>query len=127
VRTVFGLEPVSIAPDAVQVDTYANLSQAGVQPLKRKRGPSVRNDSEMTLLTLYTLGQFSLAIPGDICLTGFTPSTVTAFCILLFKTSAGAQAVVATVPARREAMKCVGIPSFRPRESLDSKARFAAE
>ncbi len=114
-RTVFGLEPVSIAPDAVQVDTYANLSQAGVQPLKR------------IFLTLYALGQFGLAIPRDIWPTGFTPSTVTAFCILLFKTSAGAQAVVATVPARREAMKCVGIPSFRPRESLDSKARFAAE
>ena len=115
------------APCAVQVDTYANLSQAGVQPLKRKRGPSVHKDSEMIFLTLYALGQFGLAIPRDIWPTGFTPSTVTAFCIRLFKTSAGAQAVVATVPARREARKWVGIPSFRPRESFASRARFAAE
>jgi hypothetical protein len=35
--------------------------------------------------------------------------------------------VVATVPARRDAMKWVGMPSFRLRVSLDSKARFAAE
>ena len=88
----------------------ASRSQAGVQPFIRNRGPSFRNESATIFLTL-----------------GLTPFTATAFCTLLFKTSAGAQAVVATVPARREARKCVGMPSLRPREGLDNSSRLAAE
>lgn len=60
-------------------------------------------------------------------LTSLTPLTDTAFCTLLFKTSAGAQTVVATVPATDDARKCVMIPSFRFTEWFDSNWRFAAE
>lgn len=129
VRIVFGLQIVSDGSYAwPQESTYASRIQAGVQPLMRNRGPSFRNDSTMILLTLCQFCQllFNHKYSGY-PRTGFTPSTVTAFWILLFRTSAGAQAVVATVPASNEARKCVGIPSLRPREGFDNSWCLAAE
>lgn len=127
VRTVFGLAFVSHHPTIdICVMTYANLSQAGVHPRMRNCGPSFRNESTIILPTLCTICQLSSGITGKL-LTGLTPSTVTAFWTLLFRTSAGAQAVVATVPASSEARKWTGIPSLRPRDGLESICCLAAE
>jgi len=53
-----------------------------------------------------------------------TVDPLAALCILLFSTSAGAHAVVATVPAKSEASACVRISSGRlVRERM---ARLAA-
>lgn len=58
VRTVLGLCVVWLVVDRGQKAefiTYASRSQAGVQPLMRNRGPSLRRDSAMILLTLFEL------------------------------------------------------------------------
>ena len=53
VSTVFGLEKsAALRCEGTRSATYANLSQAGVHPLKRNRGPSLRSDSATILLTL---------------------------------------------------------------------------
>jgi hypothetical protein len=78
--------------------THASLSHAGDHPLIRKLIPSFLYDSAKILLTL-----------------GFTPFTVGALWTRLLSTSAGAHAVVATVPARREARKWRKMPSLSPK------------
>lgn len=77
----------------------------------------------------HTLSKMSanFASSSKLLLTGRTPSTVTAFWTRLFRTSAGAHAVVATVPAKNEARKWVSIPSCRPSDGFASSSRFAAE
>lgn len=50
-----------------------------------------------------------------------------AFWILLLTTSAGAHAVVATVPAAREARKWVKMSSFNSSDGDASSLLFAAE
>lgn len=44
------------------MQTYASLSQAGVQPLIKKRGPSVRKDSVMIFMTLCDVRQLCIAV-----------------------------------------------------------------
>lgn len=90
--------------------TYASLSHAGDHPLMRKLIPSFLYDSAKILERL-----------------GFTPLTVGALWTRLLSTSAGAQAVVATVPARREARKCKKMPSLRPKLGFESSQSFAVE
>jgi hypothetical protein len=84
--------------------TYASLSHAGDHPLMRKLIPSFLYDSAKILLTL-----------------GFTPFTVGALWTRLLSTSAGAHAVVATVPARSEARKWVKMPSLSPRLGFERR------
>jgi hypothetical protein len=49
-----------------------------------------------------------------------------ALCNLLFRTSAGAHTVVATVPAIKEEMMCVGTPSERGMILFESNRLFEA-
>jgi hypothetical protein len=58
-------------------------------------------------------------------LTWQCPLVAKEFCMVLFNTSAGAQTVVATVPARNDARKWAGIPSGR--NSADKIWALAAE
>lgn len=90
--------------------TYASLSHAGDHPLMRKLIPSFLYDSAKILERL-----------------GFTPFTVGALWTRLLSTSAGAHAVVATVPASREARKCRKMPSLSPRLGFESSQSFAVE
>lgn len=57
-------------------------------------------------------------------LTLLEPAAAEALWIRLLRTSAGAQIVVATVPATRDERKCVRTSSFRPAER---RYCFAAE
>ena len=58
-------------------------------------------------------------------LTGECPRADVALCNLLFSTSAGAHTVVATVPATREAIMCVGMPSDSFNVLFESSLPFA--
>jgi hypothetical protein len=64
---------------------------------------------------------------GRTRLTGAGPfaEAVVALCNLLLRTSAGAQTVVATVPAAKDAAICTGTPSDRLSVLLERILRFA--
>lgn len=85
--------------------THVSRSQAGSQPLKRNRGPSVRRLFSTIVL---------IVVPE-----------ADALWILLLSTSAGAHIVVATVPAVKDASVCVAMPSFCP--SVPIMCLFAIE
>lgn len=92
--TVFGL-PSSVLQFSQDIPAYASRKNAAVQPFIRKPGPSCFNPFTISLV--------------NPCFA--SPFTEAAFCSLLFKTSAGAHTVVATVPAITEAVICTGTPS----------------
>ena len=108
-RTVFGLD-MSIRILLVWIDSLRKS-----EPSWR---PSFHQESRSFILQRRhkdrhkALSNFSKNIRGqDIVYTGAFPFTEAALCNLLFKTSAGAQTVVATVPAAKEAAMWTGTPS----------------
>jgi hypothetical protein len=106
-----------------RVAAYVNLSQAGVHPFIRNIGPSRPSPS---LMTCITWRQFRSASSRTkyIARRKLTHDPFAALWILLLSTSAGAHAVVATVPANREASAWVRMSSSRL--VRDKMARFAA-
>lgn len=92
------------------VATYASLNHAGVHPFIRNPGPSFFMDC--------------IKISKNPLL--FAPVVDAALCILLFITSAGAQTVVATVPAANDAVMCTGTPSLRSNQDVERRRLFAA-
>lgn len=90
--------------------------QAGVQPFMRKRGPSSLKLVRMIWITDYRdhRSAWPEYVVEEILLTLPPDPAADALWILLLSTSAGAQIVVATVPAKNEARVCVRISSLRP-------------
>jgi len=124
-RTVFGLHtlaPWLAAPSSLLTQVWAKLASIlssktlGLQPSKilkaLSRDPTPTSDCFWILLFRRT---FCWALIAE------------AFCSRLFSTSAGAQTVVATVPAASEARMCIGTPSDNPNILFESSLRFATE
>ena len=113
VRTVCGLESVSeCASQEWGGETHVNRSHAGVHPFMRKRGPSSRNPVLMTWKRPCGKLAGIRERRASLRLVELT-SLPALLCIRLFSTSAGAQSVVATVPAANDARTCVAMSSLR--------------
>lgn len=93
-----------------EVSTYVNRSHAGVQPFMRNCGPSSRRPARIICASDLKLSARS---PGLLWFRSLTAPPA-ALWILLFNTSAGAQMVVATVPATKDDMVCVLMSSLSP-------------
>ena len=123
-RMVLGLSVVSsTCEQKLQHSTHASLSQAGNQPFIKKLGPSLLN--ELVMMLTIPLKSVSQA-PNFMCLLPSTFDFPFALCSLLFKTSAGAHTVVATVPAINEAAIWIGIPSGSGISLFESNLLFEA-
>lgn len=111
-----------------RMQTHVSRSQAGVQPFMRNRGPSSRRLVRIIWRSDFIRIRFCQILKFEQYQSQLTPpepDDADALCILLLRTSAGAQMVVATVPATRDARKCVRMSSCNL--AVDTKYCFAAE
>lgn len=120
VNTVCGLS-TSQCHDAWEIrqPTYVNLNHAGVHPRKRNWGPSSRSPARRTCNR--PCNHFNVNTCSSLP-TRYVQQNVTSFpaldCKRLLRTSAGAQRVVAMVPAARDAAAWVLVSSFWPAEVM---------
>lgn len=122
-RTVFGLFLVSLARCLAGCNLRESQPCWG-PPFHQERRPfSPKGFSDYSYKSLNivstSLPRFCAQHTGDF------PSADAALCILLFSTSAGAQTVVATVPATNDAAIWTGTPSENGVNLFASSWRFA--
>lgn len=89
--------------------TYASRSHAGVHPFIKNPGPSVLSEFVTIFTSPYAMSAFCRGTRTTH--TGEFPRADATLCNRLFNTSAGAQTVVATVPAINDAAMWTGTPS----------------